>query len=187
MKIPKKVEERLTASVPKFKRVLKKALDRDVNESDTVSIITDMLEEIFGYDKYDDVTSEYRIKHQFCDLAIKVNNKVRFLIEVKAIGISLRDNHLDQALTYGAKEGIDWIILTNGVNWDIYKVSMGQTLEAIPLCSINFLELNMRTEEDKNTLFIVCKEGLSSDAIAEFHERVNLVEKTNIMTTSGRF
>jgi len=180
MRIPKKVEERFSASVPKFKRVLKKALDKDVNESDTVSIVTDILAEVFGYDKYDEVTSEYQIKHLFCDLAIKINKKVRFLIEVKAIGIGLKNNHLDQALTYGAKEGIDWIILTNGVMWDVYKVSMGQNLAAVPLCSINFLDLSMRDEEHKNSLFILCKEGLSTDAITEFHEKVNLVNKYTI-------
>jgi hypothetical protein len=115
MRIPKKVEERFSASVPKFKRILKKALDKDVNESDTVAIVTDLLAEVFGYDKYEEVTSEQQVKHQFCDLAIKVNKQIRFLIEVKAIGIGLKDNHLTQALTYGATAGIDWIILSNGI------------------------------------------------------------------------
>ena len=73
MRIPKKVEERFSTSVTKFKRVLKKALDKDVNESDTVSIVTDILADVFGYDKYEEVTSEYQIKHLFCDLAIKIN------------------------------------------------------------------------------------------------------------------
>ena len=38
----------------------------------------------------------------------------------------------------------------------------------------------MREEENKNSLFILCKEGLSSDAISEFHEKVNLVNKYTI-------
>ena len=38
----------------------------------------------------------------------------------------------------------------------------------------------MRDEENKNSLVILCKEGLSSDAISEFHERVNLVNKYTI-------
>lgn len=63
MRIPKKVEERFSTFVTKFKRVLKKALDKDVNESESVSIVTDILAEVFGYDKYEDVTSEYQIKY----------------------------------------------------------------------------------------------------------------------------
>jgi len=177
MKIPKKVEDRFSSNLPKFKRILKKAHDKDVNESDTVSIITDMLSDIFGYDKYDEVTSEYAIKSTFCDLAIKIKNKVRFLIEVKAVGISLKENHLNQALAYGAKEGIDWIILSNGINWEVYKVLMKSTLDTNQLCSFNIFELNLRNEEDKNNLFILCREGLSADAISEFHEKINILNK----------
>jgi hypothetical protein len=177
MNIPKKVTDRFAKSVPKFKRILKKALDRDVNESDTVSIITDILSDVFGYDKYDEVTSEFAIKGTFCDLAIILNNKLRFLIEAKAIGINLSDNHLNQALTYGAKEGIDWIILSNGVKWEIYYIVMKPKLEAVKLCDFNFLELNLRQQDSVEYLFIISKEGQSKNAIDEFHEKVNFVNK----------
>ena len=55
--ISKKVIDRLNKSVPKFQKVLQIAKDRDVNESDTVSILNDILSEVFGYDKYLEVTS----------------------------------------------------------------------------------------------------------------------------------
>ncbi len=56
---PKKTIERLMKSVPRFQKVLQIAKDRDVNESDTVAVINDILAEVFGYDKYLDVTSEF--------------------------------------------------------------------------------------------------------------------------------
>ena len=43
--IPAAVAKRLTTTVPKFKKILNKAKERDVNESDTVTIITDMLKQ----------------------------------------------------------------------------------------------------------------------------------------------
>ena len=55
--IPKKALARYQKSVSKFQRVLKVARDRDVNEADTVSIIQDMLAEVFGFDKYMEITS----------------------------------------------------------------------------------------------------------------------------------
>ena len=48
MKITKKVEDRIKTSAVKFKKVLEAAKNRDLNESDTVAIITDMLAEVFG-------------------------------------------------------------------------------------------------------------------------------------------
>lgn len=83
--IPNKVSERLIKQVPTFQKVLQNAKDRDVNESDTVTIITDMLSSVFGYDKYEEVTSEQAIRGTYCDLAVKLDDQIRFLIEVKAM------------------------------------------------------------------------------------------------------
>ena len=113
--MPKRVSDRLVRGIAKFQQVLQIAKDRDVNEADTVSIIKDMLADVFGYDKYLDVTSEFAIRGTFCDLAIKVENKVEFLIEVKAIGLELKEGHLRQAIEYGANNGVPWVLLTNGM------------------------------------------------------------------------
>ena len=112
------------ASVPKFKKTLDKAKERDVNESDTATIITDMLEEIFGFDKYSEITREYAIQGTYCDLAIKTSKGIEYLIEIKAIGLSLNDKHLKQAVNYASREGIKWVVLTNGVKWEMHRVSL---------------------------------------------------------------
>ena len=82
-----------------------------------------MLSDIFGYDKYNEVTSEYAIRGTFCDIAIQIDSEVKFLIEVKAVGQELKETHINQAVAYGAKEGIEWIILTTGHNWKIFRLS----------------------------------------------------------------
>ena len=85
--IPKKVQSRFVAGIKKFQPILNAAKTKDINESDTVVIITDMLSELFGFDKYSEITSEYAIKKTFCDLAIKVDGKLRFLIEAKLLDL----------------------------------------------------------------------------------------------------
>jgi hypothetical protein len=37
--------------------------------SDTVIIVTDVLAEVFGYDKYSELTAEFAISGTYCDLA----------------------------------------------------------------------------------------------------------------------
>lgn len=100
--IPAKVKTRLTNGVKKFQPILNSAKSKDINESDTVVIITDILNEIFGYDKYSEITSEYAIKKTYCDIAINIGGKLRFLIEAKAIGLDLKDDYIKQAIDYGA-------------------------------------------------------------------------------------
>lgn len=175
--IPKRVEERLVRTVAKFQQVLKSAKDRDVNETDTVSIIKDILAEVFGYDKYIDITSEFSVRGTFCDLAIKIDNKVEFLIEAKAIGLELKDAHLRQALDYCANSGIQWSILTNGAIWHLYKVRFEQPINADLICSFDLLNFDAKNEELREKLYIICKEGLAKDAREEFHEKVLTINR----------
>jgi hypothetical protein len=95
--IPKRVSERLVARVKRFQPILAAARSRDVGESDTVTIIKDMLAEVFGYDKYADVTSEHAIRGTYCDLAIKIDGELQTLVEVKAIGLDLKEFQVKQA------------------------------------------------------------------------------------------
>lgn len=177
MTMPKRVSDRLTRSIGKFQQVLKIAKDRDVNEADTVSIIKDMLAEMFGYDKYLDVTSEFAVRSTFCDLAIKVENKVEYLIEAKAIGLDLKEGHLRQAIDYGANNGVQWVILTNGLIWQIYKIRFEKPINYDFVCSFNFSELEPKNADHLEKLYIICKEGLVKDAREEFHEKVLTVNR----------
>jgi predicted type IV restriction endonuclease len=175
--ISKRVSERLLKETRKFQKVLRSAIDRDINESDTVVIVTDMLSRIFGFDKYSEITSEYSIRGTYCDLAVKIDGNVKYLIEVKAIGLDLKDSHIRQAVGYGAQHGIQWVVLTNGVTWDIYRIKFERPVGDELLCSFNLFDLNPRKNEDQDILYLLCKEGLSKDVIEEYHEHLMSVNK----------
>ena len=165
LKIPKKISERLTKEIKKFQKILSTARDQDVNESDTVTIITDMLASVFGFYKYTEITSEQSIKSTFCDLAVKLDGKIKYLIEVKAIGLNLKENHLHQAINYGATHGIQWVVLTNGIDWEIYKIKFEKPLDYDLVCSFNFIELNPKKQDKPGSLGISVVLGLRVAAL----------------------
>lgn len=175
--IPKKVVDRFIKSVPKFQKVLQIAKDRDVNESDTVAVLNDIFGDVFGYEKYLEVTSELAIRGTYCDLALRVEDKVQFLIEVKAIGIELKDNHMKQACDYGANHGVQWVVLTNGIQWKVYRIRFEQPINFDLVCTLDFLALNPKSEKDQEYLFLLAKEGLAKNAREEFYERVQSVNR----------
>jgi predicted type IV restriction endonuclease len=177
MKIYKTASNRLIKEIPKYQKILKKAQARDVNESDTVTIIADMLSDVFGFDKYNEITSEQAIRGTFCDLAIKLNDKVKYLIEVKAVGIDLKETHLRQAINYGVRSGIQWVLLTNGINWEIYKVKFNQPIGHELVCNFDFTKLNPRKTEDQEKIYLLCKEGTTSAAIDDYVEHVQMVNR----------
>ena len=178
--IPAVAAKRLTASVPKFRKILGRAKERDVNESDTVTIITDMLEEVFGFDKYSDITREFGIQGTYCDLAIKTGKRIQYLIEVKAIGLELRESHLRQSVNYASREGVKWVVLTNGINWEIHRVHVDEKVQSERLFAFNILEMNPRKKEDQDLLFLLCKRGVQKDLIADFYEYKQSVNRYTI-------
>lgn len=175
--IPKRVVERLSGQLGRFQKVLEAAMHRDVNEADTVTIVTDMLADLFGYDKYTEITGEFAVRNTFCDLAVVVDDKPKFLLEVKAIGIDLKENHLRQALDYGANHGIDWVVLTNGIEWQIHRVRFERPISHDLVCTMRMQELNGRRSEDQECLFLLCKEALGKAAIEDYHAHRQTVNR----------
>jgi len=175
--IPKRVTERIITETRKFQRILQTAKDRDINESDTVIIITDMLSSLFGYDKYSEITSEFSVRGTYCDLAIMLDDSVKYLLEVKAIGLDLKEAHLRQAIGYGSQHGVQWVVLTNGTHWVIHRIKFEKPVCSELLCSFSILELNPRKKDDQDILFLLCKEGISKDVIGDFHRHIKSVNK----------
>ncbi len=175
--IPKKVVDRYRSAVPKFQKILAAARDRDVNEADTVSIVQDMLAEVYGFDKYAEVTSEYAIRGTYCDLAVKVEGKVQYLIEVKSVGLSLKDTHVRQVVDYGTRQGIQWVVCTNGIDWQLHKLRFERPVTHELVVSFDFLQLNRKSASDQEKLFLLSKRGLSKAAREEYYERVQCLNR----------
>lgn len=167
--IPKKVAERLAAGIKRYQPILVAAKARDVGEADTVTIIKDMLSDIFGYDKYTDLTSEYAIRGTYCDLATKIDGALQTLIEVKAIGLDLKDQHVKQAVDYAANQGVEWVLLTNGVCWRVYRLTFAKPIDHELVVDIDFSTLNSRSEHDLELLYLWCKEGWQRSVLGEYH------------------
>lgn len=168
---PKKVAERLVAGVKRFQPIIAAAKARDVGETDTVTIVKDMLADIFGYDKYSELTSEFAIRGTYCDLAIKLDGKLCALIEVKAVGIDLKEAHVKQAVDYAANQGVDWVLLTNGIRWCVYHVFFTRPIQQELVVDIDFSTLNPKSDDDVETLYLWCKEGWVRSALGDFHSQ----------------
>lgn len=175
--VPKKVAERISNGIKRFQPILINAKTRDVNESDTVIIVTDMLSEIFGYDKYSEITSEHAVRSTYCDLATKLNGKIELLIEVKAIGLELKDNHVKQAIDYAANQGVDWVVLTNGIIWKVFKVSFTKPIDQEIICEFDVTTLNPKSNEHIEFLYLLSKEGWMKMSLEGFHEQKQALSK----------
>lgn len=180
LKIPKKTSERWSSSLRNLVAIAVSHKTRDVSEADTVTLVKDMLADVFGFDKYNELTSEQQIRGTFCDLAVKIDGKIRVLIEVKAAAIALNDTHLRQAINYGANEGIEWVVLTNAVEWRLYRIKFGQPIDYELISSFCLPDINLKSEEDQRKLFLLCREGITSDAMGIYHQHISVLNKFTV-------
>ena len=167
--VPSRVANRLVAGINRFQSVLISAKSRDVGESDTVTIVVDMLAEVFGYDKYSEITSEYSIKGTYCDLATKIDGALQSLIEIKAIGLELKEAHVKQAVDYAANQGVEWVVLTNAICWRVYKVTFAKPIGQELVVDIDICSLNLKNARDIESLYLFCKEGWIKSVLGDYH------------------
>jgi len=177
MAIPARVSDRLAAGLKRFQPILASAKSRDVNESDTSMIVTDVLADVFGYDKYSEVTRELCIRGTFCDLATRIEGKFQMLIEVKAIGMELKDAHLKQAVDYAANQGIEWAALTNGNLWKVYRVIFAKPIDAELVLDIDLLALNWKSADDIENLYLLTRESMLKSGLYAYHDHLQATNK----------
>lgn len=177
MSIANRVAERLSVGLKRFAPILTAAKSRDVNESDTSKIVTDMLADIFGYDKYSEVTRELAIRGTYCDLATRIDGKFQMLIEVKAIGLELKDAHAKQAVDYAANQGVEWVVLTNGQLWKVFRVFFSKPIDNELVLDIDLLTLNPKSDNDLEKLHLLTRESMVKSGLYAYHDHLQATNK----------
>jgi predicted type IV restriction endonuclease len=117
--------DRVRAAVRRFNKPLIDLIARDANEGDTRLLVTDFLCDCLGYDKYEDLTTEYQVKGEFADYGVRIDKQLVAFIEVKRCATKLGVKHLRQVEMYAVNEGVEWMILTNGQVWQVYHLTAG--------------------------------------------------------------
>jgi hypothetical protein len=177
MSVPTRVADRLAAGLKRYQSVLASAKSRDVNESDTSMIVTDILADVFGYDKYSEITRELCIRGTFCDLATRIDGKFQVIVEVKAIGLDLKDAHIKQAVDYAANQGIEWVALTNGHIWKVFRVIFAKPIDAEPVVDIDLLTLSHKSAANIESVYLLTRESMLKSGLHAFHDQAQATSK----------
>jgi len=160
----------MSASVRKsLKKILPhllKAREDNLNEADTVQRIIKVFEEVLGYDPLTEITRESEIRDKYVDIALKVEGTIRFLVEAKSAGTEMRDRHIEQAQHYAAEANIPWVVLTNGVVWNLYHLSFEQGVEYVRAFSVDLASDPLEKATDH--LALLHRQSLTKGGLEEY-------------------
>lgn len=114
---------------------------KELDESGTRIMINRFLSDVLGYKQLEEIKTEYMIKGTYADYVIQVNKTRHFLVEVKALSFQLSEKHLRQTVNYGANEGIEYALLTNGKNFEFYKIIFEQPISSRLIFAIDLSDV----------------------------------------------
>lgn len=151
----------------------------ELDESATRLMINSFLSDVLGYAELDEIKTEYTIKGTYADYVIQLDKKQHIVIEVKAIQINLSENHIRQALGYAANEGIDWVLLTNGKQWMLFRVLFEK-----PIKNILVFNFDLSIEESFKKAIIaleyLTRKCVEKGDLEKYWERYIVIEPKNL-------
>ena len=166
-----KARERIRKSLAKFNRVVARARENGANEADTRLIVTSILSEMLGYDTFENVTGEHRIKGNYADFAVRDGKDLLAIIEVKGVGTTLGPKHLYQAVSYAANEGVDWVWLTNGCDWQVYRVVFAKPVEEDLAFAVSICDKETKPKDKVDLLYLLSNEARRTDELNAYYRK----------------
>lgn len=157
--------ERVKVAIRRFAKPLADLVARDANEGDTRLLVTDFLCEGLGFDKYEDLTTEYQVKGEFADYGIRVDRQLVAFIEVKRCTQKLGLRHLRQVQMYSVNEGVEWMILTNGQVWQVWHLTGGLPVQVDLVLEVDLLSIESSLAAKADQLFHLSKDALKRHLI----------------------
>ncbi len=118
----------------------------NIEEATTRILVNAFLKDVLNYKELEEIKTEARISRQYADYLLEVNNKKEMVVEVKSFSTTLVEKHLKQAETYALSAPVDWAILTNGREYQLYKVILGKPVRSKKLFSIDISKPLKKTE-----------------------------------------
>jgi hypothetical protein len=182
------VDKSTATKLVKYAQKFKEAREREANESDTVMYLIKMFEDVLGYDSLSgEISKEVAIKERYCDFCVKLEGEIEYIVEAKsAAHKTLKEKDIEQAENYASRSGVNWVLLTNGFDWQLFHLVFAET-EGIThdmVFSFNLVE-EIESNIDKiwSMLRLISKDGLLNGELETFLSQKKVLSPSSLIRT----
>lgn len=152
-----------------------------LNEADTVLLLVKVFEGVLGWDAIGELSREAHLKNKYVDIVLKLDGVVKLLVEAKAAGEKLRERHVEQAELYASENNFHWVVLTNGVVWNLYHLTFDDGIDYEKAFSIDLSDSNFEANTER--LALLHKQAIKKGEHEAFWERTAALSPESV----GRF
>lgn len=171
--------QQLKGQLKDYKRKYLRKEFSTVDESATRIMVNNFLTEILGYKELEEIKTEYRIRSAYADYVIQLQRKKHFIVEVKSIELDLSEKHLRQSLGYAANEGVDWILLLNGREIQLYRVNFGKPVTTTLIYKLNLMD-NDDLKKAPEIVWYLTKKAVEKGELEKFWKRTTALNPENL-------
>lgn len=154
----------------------------DVNESATRIMVNYFLTEVLQYEELEDIKTEYAIRGEYADYVIQLKRKKHFVVEVKSIELDLNERHLRQSLAYAANEGIDWILLFNGRQIQLYRVIFAKPITVHQVFNLDLRDLTIMKKASEHIVNLM-KNSIIKNDLETYWKRFDALTPESLIKT----
>jgi hypothetical protein len=83
-------------------------------------------------------------------------------------------------MDYASTKGIEWVVLTNGIIWQIYKVTIDKSVDHEKIIEIDFLNIDHHNSDHLESVFRLTKEGWMKSVLNDYYEQKQALSKFSI-------
>lgn len=164
----------IRASIRDARRIIDEVQKADGNEAETRRRVERLFESVMGYDAFKHLSREHAVHGagdtEHMDFAIKLTaDKVSMVVELKRINVDLSKKHLKQASRYAIDLGCEWVLLTNGCQWELYHVEFGQPPDTRLISDWNLMQDEIPALEESFAL--ISLRSLKRGALEELWQK----------------
>jgi predicted type IV restriction endonuclease len=140
-----------------------------------------VIQHVLGY-HISDIKKEQKIEGKKADYVLSIKGENVVVIEVKRIGMNLGEKQIFQAAAYGAYSGIRWVLLTNAIVWQLYRISTGEKIEHDLVFTIDLID--GIDSEEAEYFYLISKEGMSRKNLLEnLWQKIRTLSSENIISS----
>lgn len=160
--------------VDNLSEISKQISKRKQNEEETRRWCVDILKSAMGY-KGSEIETEFTVLGSRVDIALKDGEEVFMVIECKAATFNLNNAAIKQASRYAVALGAEWAVVTNGHNWQLYRVVPTKGLEpdVIQIFDVFTLDEDGVSKQDSQYLYLLTKDAIQSGETKRAYHEVN--------------
>ena len=173
------------AAIREARRIIEDVQKADGNEAETRRRVERLFETVMGYDAFKHLSREHAVHGvgdtEHMDFAIKVvPDQISMVVELKRVNVDLSGKHLKQAMRYAVDMGCEWVLLTNGRQWELYHIEFGQPPETRLIKAWNLLQDDMSILED--CFELISFRSIRKDSLAELWETQSALTPQALLT-----